>query len=337
MNASARTLLILLIGLSSICVADDGELSWNEAQSDYQDKKWKEAADKFESLSKREIDHPGIQYNLGCAYFRLKKYEAARGAFEKARKLNPSKKLTLKLLFNLGCANFAESEILLKSKPIKSLERLKSAIVNFRQAIAIDSKDLDAIHNLEWSLKTYQKAWKESQKAREEKKAEDERKKQAKDLEDLKKEQEKLSKENQSEKNGLEQEKQAKEKQEKLSQKTKNQLKKMQKQADPKNEGAKESLERAQRAQKEAEKALKKGDKKTAAQKQREASDALADAANKLRDANAKQKPGEAKEDESMAKEAKDALQQEKANKKRRAQLLRQLNHRGLKPVEKDW
>lgn len=336
MNVKAWTLPLIIAATSSVCFGETDQSRWTAAQEEYKNQKWQAAAGQFAALSKQHKEHPGLRYNLGCAYFRLKKYPKARAAFEAGRLLKPSKRLELKLLFNLGCVNFAEGKSLVESKPMKGLERLKSAIVNFRQVIKLSPKDLDAIHNLEFAMKAYSQAWKKAQEARAKKKADDQKKQQSKDLEKLKKDQEKLSQENKEEEQSQSKRENARKKQEQLSKKTKDQLDKMQKEGKTEDQGARESLKKARDAQKAAEEAMKKGDSAEAAKQQERAAKALGDAADQLKIPNNKEK-GEAKAEESMAKEAKDALQQEKANKKRRAQLLRQLNRQGIKPVEKDW
>lgn len=314
---------------------DVGPDLWREGVEAYEKSDWGLAATKWSALSRVRKEHPGTQYNLGCAYYQLKKYKEARDAFERGRALKPDSDLEFNLLFNLGRVNSDESELLKKSKPLLALERLKSAIVNFRQSLAIKRANKDAAHNLELLMSRYQQQWKQSQKARDEKKAKENQKKQSKELENLQREQEEQAKKN-KESEGKEQEGQAKRKQEELSKRTQTQLDKMSQQADAKNQAARQSLQRAREAQKEAEKALSEGARKEAAEKQKEAAKALADAAEQMKNDQREKQSSEAKEP-SMAQQAKDALDQEKKNKKRRAQLLRQLKRQGIKPVEKDW
>ena len=336
---SVRLFYLCLFTLTTLGFAyGEGEVApklWSEGVDAYKKNDWELAVKKWSALNRVRKEHPGTHYNLGCAYFQLKKFKEARDAFERGRAIKSDSALQFKLLFNLGRVNSDESELLRESKPLLALERLKSAIVNFRQSLAIDRANKDAAHNLEMLMKRYQQQWKQSQKARDEKKASENREEQSKELEKLKREQEEQAKKN-KESEGKAQQESAKKKQEELSKRTQKQLDKMSQQADSQNQAARQSLQRAREAQKAAEEALSKGEKQEAAEKQREAAKALADAAEQMKNAQRDKQPKEANEP-SLAQQAKDALNQEKKNKKRRAQRLRQLKRQGIKPVEKDW
>jgi len=138
------TLLICAEGMGAEPVARELVVEANKALAAG---RYDEAIKGYEKASQTLTDSPELAYDQGVAYYRKGELAKAAELFTKALSTrDPS--LEGKAKFNLG--NCAYAEALQKQADVEAaLERLRMAVAHYKDAIAMDSEDMDAHVNRE--------------------------------------------------------------------------------------------------------------------------------------------------------------------------------------------
>ena len=106
----------------------------HQGMTAYEKKDYQKALKLFIDAQLEKPDMPEIYYNIGNAYYKTGKYDAARQNYKQALK-SKNKTLREKSRYNLGNTAFRTG-------------RLKDAISNYQAALKIDPKDTEAKQNL---------------------------------------------------------------------------------------------------------------------------------------------------------------------------------------------
>jgi tetratricopeptide (TPR) repeat protein len=98
-----KKLLFIIFLFGSLSVfADDNQILIEEANKNYNEARYQDAADLYEKVLLSGYESPKLYYNLGNCYFKLKDMASAILNFEKAKKLDPGDE---DVNFNLKIAN----------------------------------------------------------------------------------------------------------------------------------------------------------------------------------------------------------------------------------------
>jgi tetratricopeptide (TPR) repeat protein len=130
----------------------------------YRKDKYKEALEVYKKAQVKDPKQMKLDYNIGCAQYKIKSYNEALKSFTKIVSSLEDKKLKEKAIYNLGNAMFR-------------LGNLKEAIEMYKQALKMNPTDLDAKINLEFA----QKMLKESKKQQKKQKKDDQKNNQKKE------------------------------------------------------------------------------------------------------------------------------------------------------------
>ena len=114
----------------------------------YDKKDYQKALKLFIDAQLEKPDMPEIYYNIGNAYYKIGKYDAARKNYTQALK-GKNKTLREKSRYNLGNTAFR-------------MGKTKDAISNYQAALKIDPKDIQAKQNLEFVKKMMEQKKKHS-------------------------------------------------------------------------------------------------------------------------------------------------------------------------------
>lgn len=113
----------LLLIPGNILLAASPDTAFFRANSLYQEGKYEDAIDAYNSVIKSGFESPGLYYNLANAYFRSNKLGKSRLYYEKALKINPSDEdaqANLSYLESLLADKFEEVPVIFYKKWIKS-------------------------------------------------------------------------------------------------------------------------------------------------------------------------------------------------------------------------
>ncbi|GEM_PF-3257676 len=126
--------------LTTHSLSADWKPATREGVSDYKDGRYDKAAADFERASNLSANNPTVQFNKGCAAFKLKNYESALKSFEQSKAADKKPVAKAESLYNLGNTYLASS-------------KTDAAIEAYKEAILLNPKDPDARHNLAIALK----------------------------------------------------------------------------------------------------------------------------------------------------------------------------------------
>ena len=95
-------MLVVMFGLNFTGRAATPDSLMMKANTAYDHQLYDSAADLYQKVLEMGVESPGLYYNLGNAYFRLKEIPSAILYYEKAKKLSPNDP---DILYNLNMAN----------------------------------------------------------------------------------------------------------------------------------------------------------------------------------------------------------------------------------------
>lgn len=179
----------------------------------FHDGKYEDAIKSYQSALAKDEESDIINFNLGTTYFKNGDYEKAVEHLNKTL-LSESSELKQKAYYNLGDVNYKYG-IGFESKDIqKAISELNSSLKNFKQAIDLDGKDIDAKNNFEFVKKELERLKLKQEQQRQDKTCDNKSQQQNKDQENdqSSKNEQKDSKDKQSQDNQEEQKKQDQEK-----------------------------------------------------------------------------------------------------------------------------
>lgn len=146
--------------------------------------------DAVAAYDKALAESPGearILFNKACALYMRKDYELARDLFEQAALKAGNASLEAKSHFNMGNAEFKQSNIPAESDMKNRLEVLERSIAHYEKALALAPEMEAAAHNLEMARATLQQLQKQQEAAERQKQQQQEMQKQLKELIDQQK------------------------------------------------------------------------------------------------------------------------------------------------------
>ena len=146
--------------------------------------------DAVAAYDKALAESPGearILFNKACALYMKKDYELARDLFEQAALKAGNASLEAKSHFNMGNAEFKQSNKPAESDMKNRLEVLERSIAHYEKALALEPEMEAAAHNLEMARATLQQIQKQQEAAERQKKQRQEMQEQLQDLIDQQK------------------------------------------------------------------------------------------------------------------------------------------------------
>lgn len=115
-----------------------------EGVSQYKKGNYVEALKDFDQASQTKSKNPTIEFNRGCASYKLKDHASAARSFEQAKTQDAKPKDKAQSLYNLG-------------NSLLENNKLDNAIQAYKGALLLNPKDADIKHNLALALKRKQK------------------------------------------------------------------------------------------------------------------------------------------------------------------------------------
>jgi Ca-activated chloride channel family protein len=144
-GAAATTLaaLVMVFFVSASATASPAS-----ALRDYKAGKYAEAQKEFERLAETNSADARLIFDAGDAAYRSTNYDEALKCFTAAL-ASPDVKLQQQAYFNIGNAQYRIGE---KAKDLDDVQQQwEQAVKSFQNAVALDTNDVDAAHNLEFT------------------------------------------------------------------------------------------------------------------------------------------------------------------------------------------
>lgn len=165
-----------------------------EGNRAFRNNKFEEALSAYEKAAVKEPESPRLYFNKAAALYMKGDFQKAADLFGQAAVKSKDAKLEARSRYNMGNSLFRESERQRDSDLQKSLAALQQSIVNYQQALQLDSSLADAAYNIEVARLTMKQVLDEIKKQQEQAKQQQERQQQAADqLKNLRQRQEKLA------------------------------------------------------------------------------------------------------------------------------------------------
>lgn len=147
-----KIIILLALLVYANVFADATTRKNNRANKLFKEGKYSDAAKIYLDAQLESPKSDGLNFNLGNANYKLKKYDKAVEYYQKAA---GTKDLDLeqKTRFNLGNALYKQGEFEVNQGKQEGLEKLKSSIEAYKRALDINQNDKDAKYNLEYVRK----------------------------------------------------------------------------------------------------------------------------------------------------------------------------------------
>ncbi|HWD93714.1 MAG TPA: VWA domain-containing protein [Verrucomicrobiae bacterium] len=143
--ATVATLLILM------CISTSALASPASALRDYKAGKFADAQKEFERLAETNSADARLIFDAGDAAYRATNYDEALKCFTAAL-ASPDVKLQQKAYFNIGNTQYRQGE---SAKDLDGVEeQWQQAVKSFQNAVTLNTNDVDAVHNLEFTKKS---------------------------------------------------------------------------------------------------------------------------------------------------------------------------------------
>jgi Ca-activated chloride channel family protein len=140
----AAFLVVLFVSASALA-------SPSSALHDYKVGKFADAQKEFERLAETNSADARLIFDAGDAAYRATNYDEALKCFT-ATLASPDVKLQQKAYFNMGNVQYRIGE---NAKDLDGVEQQwQEAIKSFQSAVTLDTNDVDAVHNLEFTKKS---------------------------------------------------------------------------------------------------------------------------------------------------------------------------------------
>ncbi|MBW2112640.1 MAG: VWA domain-containing protein [Deltaproteobacteria bacterium] len=163
-GAQAASLALIL--LVSFSVSQGAYASPTSAEKTYARGDYALSAKEYRKEVKRSPDDAQLQFNLGTAAYKDKKYQEALTAFRTALKTSEIE-LQNKAYYNMGNTLYREGEKTVKKSPQDTIKRWEASIKAYEGALKLNPDDKDACFNLEFvkkKLETLKKKQKQNKK-----------------------------------------------------------------------------------------------------------------------------------------------------------------------------
>ena len=139
--------IVAIIGLLLVLPAV-GRSSPDSALSDYKAGKFADAQKEFERLAATNNADARFIFNAGDAAYRATNYDEALKCFT-ATLVSQDVKLQQQAYFNIGNTQYRIGE---QQKDLDSMQQQwEQSVTNFQNAVALNTNDVDAVHNLEFT------------------------------------------------------------------------------------------------------------------------------------------------------------------------------------------
>lgn len=147
----AKLVSVLLIGLCGQLLLPEQLQAGSPraAQSLYDRGEYEEAANLYQQLIEAQPDDARLHYNLGNTLYRLRDFEAAIEAYERALPL-ADVSLQERIFFNLGNARYQLGTTLLEDAPRRTTELWDTAVRDYDNALDLRPDAADALGNRQW-------------------------------------------------------------------------------------------------------------------------------------------------------------------------------------------
>ncbi|HEX4264087.1 MAG TPA: VWA domain-containing protein [Verrucomicrobiae bacterium] len=133
-----------------MCITASAGASPASALNDYKAGKFTDAQKEFERLAETNSADARLVFDAGDAAYRATNYDEALKCFTAAL-ASPDVKLQQKSYFNIGNAQYRLGE---NAKDLDGVQQQwEQAIKSFQNAVVLDTNDVDAVHNLEFTKK----------------------------------------------------------------------------------------------------------------------------------------------------------------------------------------
>lgn len=348
--------LVIVIGIMhGAAYADSVRKLIGEGNSAYAKELYDDALSAYEEASVERPESPHIYFNKGAVYYRKGDYEKAKEAFDNAAMKSKDLRLEAKARYNLGNCEFREAQRQQDSDLQKAVEAYQRSITHYQSALKLDPQMKDAAHNIEVTRLIVKDLLDKINKQKKEQEKQQQAQKQiAEKLKELAERQQALAdKSKDADEDKLDDMKKeqnsVKTETEQLAKKMADQKQAQQQQQPSPMDKAQQHVENATKNQQQAERELDKKQLDKTHDEQQKAANELKEALKSLSDQQKedqqqqqqKQQPKEQKEQQDQEqqqaqaapdKTARDILNDEKENRKRRA--VQQGSYRA---VEKDW
>ncbi len=143
---------LALILLAFLVVSQKSYASPQSAEKAYNRGEYSLAAKEYKAAAKKAPDKAQLQFNLGAAAYKEKKYKEALAAFQTAIKVREVP-LQNKAYYNMGNTLYRQGEETEKSKPQNSIKHWEKSIKAYEGALKLDPDDKDAHFNQEFVKK----------------------------------------------------------------------------------------------------------------------------------------------------------------------------------------
>ena len=147
-----QTASLALAVMAFLLVSQKAYASPQSAEKAYNRGEYSLAAKEYKAAAKKAPDNTQLQFNLGAATYKDKKYKEALAAFQTAMKVREVP-LQNKAYYNMGNTLYRQGEETEKSKPQDTIKHWEESIKAYEGALKLDPDDKDAHFNQEYVKK----------------------------------------------------------------------------------------------------------------------------------------------------------------------------------------
>ena len=147
-----QTASLALMLMAFLLVSQNAYASPRSAEKAYNRGEYSLAAKEYKAAAKKAPDKAQLQFNLGAATYKEKKYKEALVAFQTAMKVQEIP-LQNKAYYNMGNTLYRQGEETEKSKPQDTIKHWEESIKAYEGALKLDPNDQDARFNQEYVKK----------------------------------------------------------------------------------------------------------------------------------------------------------------------------------------
>lgn len=186
-RASTLKAIVGMTGFLILMGSTTSHASPQSAERAYKKGQYTAAAQEYRKAAEKSPDNAKLQYNLGAAHYKEKKWNEAASAFQKALKTSETA-FQENVFYNLGNSQYRMGQQTEKDKPEQTIQTWKQALQSYENALQLKADDGDAKFNYDFVKK----------KLEELEKKQEQEKKEHQDQKSQNKQDEKNSKQNQS-------------------------------------------------------------------------------------------------------------------------------------------